>query len=104
MNRITMHCFQIKSLVAPSVCFWLLATAVAHGEWQNSLKPAGSVVGEVVLVKEGKPVRPIRITSNATVIEKNAAAELQHWVEQISTACPTITTADTGPSVRLLTD
>lgn len=99
-----MDCLQRKSLVARSVWFWLFAAMVARGEWQNSLKPAGPVVGEVVLAKEGKPVRPIRIAAAATAIEKNAAAELQHWIEQISTARPTITTADTGPSVRLRTD
>jgi hypothetical protein len=100
----TVNSQHLKSCSAWAVWLWLAASTFAQGEWQNSLKPVGPEIGEVVLVKEGKSVRPIRIATAATTSEKNAAAELQHWIEQISTARVTITTADTGPSVRLRTD
>ena len=49
-------------------------------------------------------MRPIRLPTNATAIEKNAAAELQHWIEQITTARPDDHDGRYGPSVRLQTD
>jgi hypothetical protein len=95
---------RATSFAACVVCFSLVAWSTTRGEWQNSLKPAGQPANEFLLVKEGKSVRPIRLTANATIIEKNAAAELQHWIEQITRARPAITPADNGPSVRLQTD
>jgi hypothetical protein len=77
---------------------------MVRSEWQNSLKPIGTVADEIVLVKDGKSVRPILLATNATTIEKNAATELQHWIEQITTAGPEITTAHHSPSVQLRTD
>jgi hypothetical protein len=95
---------KLNSFVVQSAWIWLVAASFARGDWHNSLKPAGPAIAEVVLVKDGKPLRPIRLPTNATAIEKNAAAELQNWIEQITTARPTITTADEGPSVRLQTE
>jgi hypothetical protein len=82
----------------------VLLAAAARGEWQNSLKPAGPLGKELLLVEHGKPQRVIAIAPNATVIEKHAATELQHWIEQITTARPEITTADSGLGIRLRTD
>lgn len=82
----------------------LAATSKTQGEWQNSLKPDGPAAGTVELVRDGKAVRTIRIEPNATAIEKNAAAELQNWIEQITAVPLAITTADSGPSIRLRTD
>ncbi len=95
---------HLHSLTARAVLFWLVASGIMRGEWVNSLKPVGTPAGEVVLVKEGKPVRSIRLATNATVIEKNAAVELQRWIEQITSAHLAITAADSGPSVRLQTE
>jgi hypothetical protein len=86
------------------VWFWLVASGVVRSEWQNTLKPIGSPAGEIFLVKDGKSLWPILLPTNATTIEKNAATELQHWIEQITTARPEISTAHHGPSVRLRTD
>lgn len=85
-------------------CLSLIGASAARSEWTNSLKPIGPATGEVVLVKDGKAVRPIRLATSAAPIEKSAAKELQHWVEQITGARPEITTADVRPSVRLRTD
>src|SRR5262245_34383606 len=79
-------------------------TSAARSEWSNSLKPTGPIAGEVTLVKDGKPVRSIRLTTNATPVEKSAAKELQHWIEQITGARLAITTADVHPTARLQTD
>ena len=95
---------KLNSFVVQSLWLWLVAASLARGDWHNSLKPTGPPIGEVVLVKEGKSVRPIRLPTNATAIEKNAATELQHCIEQITTARPTITSAGDVPSVRLQTD
>src|SRR5262245_399678 len=85
-------------------CLSLIWAHVARSEWTNSLKPVGTAAGEIALVKDGKAVRSIWLAANATIIEKNAAKELQHWIEQITGARPEITTADVHPSVRLKTD
>jgi Domain of unknown function (DUF4838)/Glycosyl hydrolase family 20, domain 2 len=95
---------RMTSFAVSVVCCWLVATGVVRGEWHNTLKPPGAPAGEIVLVKDGKSVRPILLPMHATTIEKNAATELQHWIEQITTARPEITTANRGPSVRLQTD
>lgn len=80
------------------------APRTLRGEWQNSLKPAGSALGEIELVKDGKALCPIQIAVNANVIEKRAAEELQYWIKQITSAKPDVTTTDTGPTVRIRTD
>src|SRR4051812_36004071 len=98
-------CFaKLNSFVLRSAWLWLVTASFARGDWQNSLKPAGPAIGEVVLVKDGKLVRPIRLPTNPTAIEKNAAAELQNWIEQITTARPTIATTGDSPCLRLQTD
>jgi hypothetical protein len=104
METTTLAIHRMRRFSAKFVCCLLVVTGVAMGEWQNSLKPIGQLSREVVLAQPRKPARPIRLTPNATAIEKNAAAELQHWIEQITTARPDVTTTDTGPSVRLTTD
>lgn len=76
----------------------------AHAEWQNALKPVGESAGDIVLVKDGKPQRVIRIAAAATTMEINAADELRHWIEQITSARAEIVTAVSGPSIRLTTD
>ena len=85
-------------------CLFVVTPRTLHGEWQNALKPNGPAAGEVVLVKDGRAPCPIQIGSNATVIEKKAAEELQHWIEQITSARPEITTADIAPAVKIRTD
>jgi hypothetical protein len=82
----------------------LIWTTAARSQWTNSLKPAGQGAREVTLVKNGNAVCSIRLPTNSTPIEKSAAKELQHWVEQITRARLEITTADVHPSVRLRTD
>ncbi len=82
----------------------VLLCACVRGEWQNALKPVGAAAGEMVLVKDGEALRPIELGANATPIEKNAATELQHWIEQITSVRPEITTTQSGPGVRLHTD
>ena len=93
-----------NTFAAAIVWCWVVTSGIASGEWQNSLKPTGPPGSEIVLVKDRKSVRPILLAPNATTIEKNAAAELQHWIEQITTARPEITTANRGSSVRLRTE
>jgi hypothetical protein len=95
---------RLTSFALSVVWCWLVASGVVRSEWQNSLKPTGSPAGAIILVKDGKSACPLVLPANATKIEKNAAAELQHWIEQITTARPEITTANHGPSVRLRTD
>jgi hypothetical protein len=96
-----MYKYRFASLTLALSLAW---PACARAEWQNSLKPAGPAAGEVVLVKDGKAARPIRLPATSTEIEKNAAKELQHWIEQITGGQPEITTADVHPSIRLQTD
>jgi hypothetical protein len=93
-----------KTLAVWVGCSSLICTGAARNEWSNSLKPVGQTAGEVVLVKDGRPVCSIRIPINATPIEKSAAKELQHWIEEITVTRPEITTSDVHPSVRLQTD
>ena len=58
----------------------------------------------MVLVKDGKAIFPIQLATSATVIEQKAAEELQHWIEQITSARLDITTADAGPTVKIRID
>ncbi len=95
---------RMQCLGVLAIWFSLGVTGFAGGEWQNSLKPVGTPGREIVLVKDGQAARPIRLTANATDVEKFAAAELQHWIEQITTARPAITTSRGQPSVSLETD
>jgi hypothetical protein len=95
-----------RTTLSSSICVgaMLWVAAFARGEWQNSLKPTGPAGEALVLVKDGKAVRPIKLATGATAIEKSGAAELQHWIEKITTARPEITTVDSGSCIRLQTD
>jgi hypothetical protein len=79
----------------------LLTSGNVWAEWHNALQPAGAPAGEVLLVRDGKAVCPIQIAVQATVQEKKAAEELQHWIEQISTARPEITSTAVASAVRI---
>jgi hypothetical protein len=80
------------------------APKTLRGEWKNSLKPTGQTTDEIVLVKNGKTLCSIQIATNATAMEKKAAEELQHWIAQITSAKPEITTSDIGPKVKIHTE
>src|SRR4051794_35232911 len=101
LEKINMCLRQILLCVVAVCCLSGGAPKTLHGEWKNSLKPTGPTVGEIVFVKNGKALCSIQIATNATTMEKNAAQELQFWIEQITSAKPEITTSDIGPKIKI---
>lgn len=65
--------------------------------WENSLKPAGIAGKQLELVKESKTEYWIVVPEEASVIEKNAAAELAKWLEEITKAEFVIVGDDKAP-------
>ena len=83
-----------------------LASSDARAEWTNSLKPAGKPAGKVTLtVVKGKPQGGILLPDRPTPQETNAAAQLQHWLRQITGATLPINTGKArGSRIAIRTD
>jgi hypothetical protein len=82
-----------------------LCAATARAEWVNTLKPAGKPAGTVKVVKAGKPQGGIQLPEHPTAIETNAAAELQHWIRELTGATLPITPGKSrGARFSILTD
>jgi hypothetical protein len=58
----------------------------SQAEWNNSLKPGGEPAGQVKVVEAGKPSGVIQCPAEATSQEKKAAADLQHWIREMTGA------------------
>ena len=63
-----------------------LLCGTAQAEWQNTLKPKGKPAGQIKLVKAGKPLGVIQLPAQPTPQETKAAADLQHWLKEITGA------------------
>lgn len=99
-----MICRRAWSISFLSLAALIAISSATSGEWHNSLKPAGTPGKEISLVGADKTARPIRLTSDATIHEKKAAEELQHWIEAITGVRPSIADSGDGPAVRIKTD
>ena len=76
---------KLRTAIYASVVASLLC-ASAQADWVNSLKPQGKPAGKVKVVKAGKPQGGIQLPDHPTPQETNAAAELQHWVKEMTGA------------------
>jgi len=65
----------------------------AQAEWQNALKPQESPAGQVTVASSGQPQAWIQIPGQPTPQETNAAAELRHWLREMTGATLEITSA-----------
>jgi len=79
---------------------------VVDAQWQNTLKPQGPPAGEFKLVETGKSVCTIVIGGETATAENSAAKELQHWVKEITSVAPEITTTEkAGPHpIRIIAE
>jgi len=87
-NMRTMIKIRAASAFVAVLCCY--ATA-ARAEWKNSLKPSGNPAEQLQLVKSGQPRCVIQISEQPTPTETNAAAELQHWIHEMTDATLQIT-------------
>jgi hypothetical protein len=55
-------------------------------KWRNTLKPAGTPAAGIKFVTHGKPRGVIQIPVHPTSEETKAAADLQHWISQMTGA------------------
>lgn len=69
-----------------AVIIAILVCTGARAEWINSLKPPGKPAGKVKVVKASKPQGGILVPDHPTPQETNAAAQLQHWIKEITGA------------------
>lgn len=83
-----------------------LLCGTALGEWQNALKPKpGGPAVQLKVVENGKPVCIIQSSPDATPQEKKAAADLQHWIKEMTGAELQIGPADAGTNrIAIRTD
>jgi hypothetical protein len=87
------------------VLLFAAAHPVMAAEWRNSLKPKGQPSSPLTLVRDGRPVYSIALPANASPVEKGAAADLQHWVKEITGATlPISDTSDQADVIRITTD
>jgi hypothetical protein len=63
-----------------------LLCASAQADWVNALKPQGKPAGQVMVVNAGKSQGGIQLPDHPTPQETNAAAELQHWIKELTGA------------------
>ncbi len=85
-------------------CLLVAAGWVSAVEWKNTLKPKGEAASPLTLVKDGKAVYSIVVPAGASSVEKNAAAELQRWVREMSGAELSIVEKGEGEVIRITTD
>jgi hypothetical protein len=91
--------FAIRTEFAVAIV--LLVCTNAFGERKNSLKPVGAPAGEMLIVDTGMPRCAIRVDATDAGRASKAAAELQHWIKQISGAKVEIVTNDNGPTITI---
>jgi hypothetical protein len=75
----------------------------ASAKWKNLLRPIGRPAGNMLLVSEGAPTCTIYVAAQGDERERKAAAELQHWIEQITGARLEIVAQNAGPTVAIRT-
>jgi hypothetical protein len=94
-----------RTLRRTALVLLLAACPAFSAEWHNALKPKGAPAAPLTLVKEGKAACSILLPATATPVERNAAADLRHWIREITGAALPITDkADTENVIRLVTD
>lgn len=82
-----------------------VSALTASAGWENALRPVGKPAAPVVLVKSGKPAASIQLPTAPTPPEQKAAADLQHWIQDITGAKLPVVTGDvTGNTITLSTD
>jgi Domain of unknown function (DUF4838) len=62
------------------------ATSDPDRRWRNSLKPAGTPAAGIKFAEHGKPCGVILLPQQPTTEEAKAAADLQHWISQMTGA------------------
>ncbi len=63
----------------------LLSAPVAlPAQWVNSLQPVGKPAGKLTVVKAGQAQAVIVLPRVATAPEQSAAAQLQHWIQEMT--------------------
>lgn len=83
----------------------VMSCGTTHAEWRNALKPKGEPAGRVTVVEGGKPACAIQCPAQPTNPEKKAAADLQHWMKDMTGATLEIVLGDTAAnSIVIRTD
>ncbi len=84
---------------------FVLVAGKAHGEWRNALAPEGAPAGRLTVVEKGKPSVAIGLPAQPTGPERKAAADLQHWIREITGATLDIVSGDgKSPGIAIRTD
>ncbi|MGI8905278.1 MAG: DUF4838 domain-containing protein [Candidatus Sumerlaeaceae bacterium] len=78
--------------------------AIAQAEWRNALVSLAEPSDPVTLVSRAKPAGHIQLPPRPTPQERKAAADLQHWIAQITSATLPIKKSARGAVVSIRTD
>ena len=97
---------KIKPLTSITVAIVVsLLSGNAQAEWRNALKPRGEPARSVKVVEAGKPSCAIQCPARPTGPEKKAAADLQHWIKEMTGATLEIATDGVQPNgIAIRTD
>lgn len=77
----------------------------ARAEWRNALKPKGDPAGHLTVVDRGRPSCVIQCPARPTDPERKAAADLQHWIKEMTGATLEIVSGDAATNrIAIRTD
>jgi hypothetical protein len=72
--------------------------AAEKSDWQNALAPAGQAAPPLTLVANAAPAYAILLPAAPTAVERTAATDLQHWLNELTGTKFSLATEDQPPA------